>query len=305
MPKTRRPVRALTCGNVRVVRNDAGTELWLYDEVGPWGTTASDVAKALGAVRGERVTLRVNSPGGDVFDGVAIYNLLRGHPGGVDVVVDGLAASAASFIAMAGETVTMAPHTRMMIHDAIGFAYGNAADMRELADLLDDVSTNIASIYADRSGGSVEDFRALMLAETWLSPEEALDLGLIDSTGEEDVEDAEGDEEPDGDEDGGESTSGDEPDGDEPAGPPVPGEDDPEDEDDDEVEAKLVAQWRESFAFAASRANRRRLTEGTPKTGRDLRPAARIHRPAARPAAKSPAVAADDIRTIMRGALAR
>ena len=118
------------------MRNATGVDLWLYDEIGPWGTTASDVAAALaGLAPTDRVTLRINSPGGDVFDGLAIYNLLRGHPGGVDVVVDGLAASAASFIAMAGSSVTMLAHTRMMIHDAIGFAFGNAADMRELAAL--------------------------------------------------------------------------------------------------------------------------------------------------------------------------
>lgn len=175
--------RAVTCGNVRVVRNAAGAELWLYDEIGPWGTTASDVARALSQVPTDRVTVRVNSPGGSVFDGIAIYNLLRSHAGGVDVVVDGLAASAASFIAQAGETVTMAPHSRMMIHDAIGFAYGNAADMLELAALLDDLSANIATIYADSSGGDAAAFRELMLAETWLDPAQAVELGLATSTG--------------------------------------------------------------------------------------------------------------------------
>mgnify|MGYP003546169760 CR=1 FL=1 len=80
--------RAVTCGNVRTVRNATGAELWLYDEIGPWGTTASDVAAALSQVPTDRVTVRVNSPGGSVFDGIAIYNLLRGHAGGVDVVKD-------------------------------------------------------------------------------------------------------------------------------------------------------------------------------------------------------------------------
>jgi ATP-dependent protease ClpP protease subunit len=175
--------RALTSGNVRVVRNVAGAELWLYDEIGPWGTTASDVATALSQVPTDRVTVRVNSPGGSVFDGIAIYNLLRSHAGGVDVVVDGLAASAASFIAQAGETVTMAPHSRMMIHDAIGFAYGNAREMLDLAALLDDLSANIADIYAESSGGDAAAFRELMLAETWLDPAQAVELGLATSTG--------------------------------------------------------------------------------------------------------------------------
>ena len=273
-------IRALTRANVRRVRNATGVELYLYDEIGPWGTTAADVATALRGVT-DRVTLRVNSPGGDVFDGLAIYNLLRGHPGGVDVVVDGLAASAASFIAMAGETVTMSAHTRMMIHDAIGFAYGNAATMRELADLLDDVSANIAGIYADRSGRPAAEFRDLMLAETWLSPSQAKDLGLVDvaelgASEEDDPADVGEDGEDDG--DGG--------DGQDPAGPPVPGEDDDAED--------LVDRWERSFAARAAkltRATRDTTTAPAPA----LRPAARARK------TTPPAPAVEDIASMLRG----
>lgn len=281
-------MRALTRANVRCVRNAAGVDLWLYDEIGPWGVTASDFAAALGGLAPtDRVTLRVNSPGGDVFDGLAIYNLLRGHPGGVDVVVDGLAASAASFIAMAGSTVTMRAHTRMMIHDAIGFAYGNAADMRQLADLLDDVSDNIAGIYSDRSGTAVADFRALMLAETWLSGDQALELGLIDT-----AEDAAEGEPAEGDDDTGDDEPADDP-ADDPAEPAADGED-------------FVDRWERSFAARAGRLTRA-TWESTPAPARPLRPAARARGPVppAPPVPPSPAPAVDDIASILRGALAR
>lgn len=268
------------------MRNATGVDLWLYDEIGPWGTTASDVAAALaGLAPTDRVTLRINSPGGDVFDGLAIYNLLRGHPGGVDVVVDGLAASAASFIAMAGSSVTMLAHTRMMIHDAIGFAFGNAADMRELAALLDDVSDNIAGIYSDRSGKPAADFRALMLAETWLSGPQALELGLIDV-----AEDA-AEEDPDGAEgDGGEGDGEESPDG-PPVPPPAEGDDGEDDAED------FVDRWERSFAARGSK-----LTRATTTAPARARPAARRRStPPAPPAPRSTAPAVDDIATILRG----
>lgn len=267
------------------MRNATGVDLYLYDEIGPWGTTASDVAAALGGVAPtDRVTLRINSPGGDVFDGLAIYNLLRGHPGGVDVVVDGLAASAASFIAMAGSSVTMKAHTRMMIHDAIGVAFGNAADMRELAALLDDVSDNIAGIYSDRSGKPTAEFRELMLAETWLSGPQALELGLIDA-----AEDA-GEEDPDGAEgDDGEGDGEDAPDG--PPMPPGEGEDDGEDAED------FIDRWERSFAARAAK-----VTRSTTTAPARARPAARRRStPPAPPAPRSTAPAVDDIATILRG----
>ena len=270
--------RALTRGNTRSVRNASGPELSIYDEIGFWGITASDVARDLAAFTGQRVTVRVNSPGGEVFDGIAIYNLLRGHVGGVDVVVDGLAASAASFIAMAGETVTMRPHSRMMIHDAIGICFGNAQDMLDTASLLDDLSENIAGIYAGRAAakakasgedgeepdeatvaaaGDVKAWRKRMKAETWLSPEQALDLGLVDVAGD----------------------------------PPGDAEDDPAEgggEDDDETP---MDRWRNSIAYQASKNTRDRAAAKPPAATKPARPVP------ARPAA----VAASDIRSIVKG----
>jgi ATP-dependent Clp endopeptidase proteolytic subunit ClpP len=161
-------------------KSDAA-EVWIYDEIGYWGTTADDFARALAEVDAKSITLRLNSPGGSVFDGVAIYNALRSHPATVAVQVDGVAASIASVIAMAGDTVTMGRGTRMMIHNPSGLAMGTAADMRELADLLDELAKDIAGFYSARAGGSVDQWRASMDAETWYSAQEAVDAGLADS----------------------------------------------------------------------------------------------------------------------------
>lgn len=125
--------------------------------------------------------MHINSPGGDVFDGIAILNALRSHQGTVTTIVDGLAASAASFIAQAGSKRTMARNSEMMIHDASGLCIGNASDMREMLDLLDRASDNIASVYAERSGiGDIASWREAMGKETWYSAEEAVAARLAD-----------------------------------------------------------------------------------------------------------------------------
>lgn len=170
---------------VRAVASD-GTdmragEVFIYDEIGMCGVTAQGFADALNGLGPvDRLTVRINSPGGDVFDGTAIYNTLARYPAFVDVQVDGLAASAASFIAMAGDRVTMHHGTQMMVHDASGVVIGNAADMREHADLLDRISDAIADIYAARTGGEVDEWRAVMRAEQWYSADEAVTVGLAD-----------------------------------------------------------------------------------------------------------------------------
>lgn len=156
--------------------------VYLYDEIGWFGTTAQGFADVLNAITTPRIDLHINSPGGDVFDGLAIHSCLRNHPARVTTYVDGLAASAASFIALAGDRVVMARNAIMMIHDAWGLAIGNAADMRQLADLLDKLSDNIADIYARRTGGTVAQWREQMLAETWYTGAEAVAAGLADET---------------------------------------------------------------------------------------------------------------------------
>jgi ATP-dependent protease ClpP protease subunit len=155
-------------------------EVSIYDEIGYFGITATSFVEDLKAVQAGTIGLHINSPGGEVFDGLAILNALRSHPAKVHVTVDGLAASAASFIAMAGDQIDMAPQSMMMIHDAQGLAIGDAGTLRELADMLDKTSNNIAAVYAQRTGKPVEHWREQMLAETWYTDQEAVDAGLAD-----------------------------------------------------------------------------------------------------------------------------
>jgi ATP-dependent protease ClpP protease subunit len=115
-----------------------------------------------------------------VYDAVAMYEALRDHPATVTVHIDGMAASAASFLAQAGDSIEIAKGGRMMIHDAQGIGMGSPADMREYADLLDAVSNDIAGIYAGRAGGKPAAWRSAMSATTWYSAQEAVDAGLAD-----------------------------------------------------------------------------------------------------------------------------
>jgi ATP-dependent Clp endopeptidase proteolytic subunit ClpP len=168
---------------VRVENRASGgtAEIYIYDEIGYWGTTAQDFVDELAELEVDLIELHVNSPGGDAFDGLAIYNALLEHDASVHVLVDGLAASAASFIAQAGDRVTMAANSQMMIHDAFGVCVGTAADMEQMRGVLDRISRNLASIYAARSGeGTVEDWRDAMRAESWYSADEAVEAGLAD-----------------------------------------------------------------------------------------------------------------------------
>ena len=179
--------------NLRAGRNDwyqikasagagAPTELWIYDEIGFFGVTAADLVKDLAGVTGD-LEVRMNCPGGDVFEANTIYNALGRHKGTVSVFVDGLAASAASFIAQAASPgrLEIAKNASMMIHDGFGMGIGNAKDLREYADLLDDQSDIIAATYADRSGKPADHWRELMRAETWFSGgQKVVDAGLAD-----------------------------------------------------------------------------------------------------------------------------
>jgi len=155
-------------------------EVLLYDEIGGWGITASDFAKELQGVKAKIINLRINSPGGDVFDGVAIYNALKNHPAAVHAVVDGLAASSASFISQAGDTVLMATGSTMMIHEPHGMTMGDAQDHAKMAETLNKMGDTIASFYAMRAGGDEALWRSRMAQESWYRAQEAVDIGLAD-----------------------------------------------------------------------------------------------------------------------------
>lgn len=160
---------------------DGVTEILVYDEIGWFGITAKDFLVAVAQAGGGPLHIRINSPGGDVFDGMAIYNALRAHPSPVTVTVDGVAASAASVIAMAGGTIQMAETSMLMIHNCWGLCIGNRLDMREMAATMEKIDAQLAATYAGRSGKSQAECQAMMDAETWFTAQEALDAKLCDA----------------------------------------------------------------------------------------------------------------------------
>jgi len=160
-------------------------ELWIYDVIGAGffdeGLTAKtvrDEIEKLGKV--DEITVRINSPGGDVFEAVAIKALLDNHPAKISVKVDGLSASAATMIQMAGDEIELADGSMVMIHEPWGVTVGDEADHTAQASALGKIGENIAAMYASKGKRSAEEFRDLMLAETWLSADEAIDAGLAD-----------------------------------------------------------------------------------------------------------------------------
>lgn len=164
---------------------EAERSISVYDVIGYdyWtgdGVTAKRVAAALRQMGKGPVTVNVNSPGGDMFEGLAIYNLLREHDGEVTVKVLGLAASAASIIAMAGDTVQIARAGFLMIHNAWVLAAGNRHDLREYADTLEPFDRAMADIYAARTGEDAEAMAKLMDAETWIGGSDAIEQGFAD-----------------------------------------------------------------------------------------------------------------------------
>jgi len=159
---------------------DGAVEVLLYDEIGSYGISAKDFVKELQGIKAKTINLRINSPGGDVFDGVAIYNGLKSHKAAVHTVIDGLAASSASFISQAGDTVLMATGATMMIHEPSGLTIGDEKEHAKMAEVLGKIGDTIAGIYADRAGGSEDEWRERMRAESWYRAQEAVDIKLAD-----------------------------------------------------------------------------------------------------------------------------
>ena len=167
---------------LRAEATDNGLEVRVYDVIDPWfGATAAQFSDAIKGSGDAPLTIRVNSPGGDVFEGRAIASLIRGYPGPTRAIVDGLAASAASTVAIAAQTTVMATGSMMMVHNAWGLALGNSADMRQTADLLDKVDAELAADYARKTGCTLQQAVDWMAAETWFTAQETVDAKLANA----------------------------------------------------------------------------------------------------------------------------
>jgi ATP-dependent Clp protease, protease subunit len=165
---------------LRVAQTETEAEILLYDEISMWGITAEAFKRELDAITAPKISVRINSPGGDVFDGIAIYNALREHPSAVTTHIDGVAASSASVVALAGEQVLMAENAFYMIHNPWAFVIGNSDDLRKEADVLDKVSGSLLMAYQQKTGKTADELRALMTDETWYTAAEAAEAGFVD-----------------------------------------------------------------------------------------------------------------------------
>jgi len=166
-------IKALATGHAEIV---------IYDEIGYWGKSASDFIAELNALKDvSQIDLRINSPGGDVFDGHAIYNLLRSHPANVTAYIDGIAASIASIIMLAADEIVMPANALVMIHDPVVAAAGDAASLRKAADVLEKLRGILLSAYVARTGADEATVSAWMAEETWFTADEAYASGLADT----------------------------------------------------------------------------------------------------------------------------
>jgi ATP-dependent Clp protease, protease subunit len=166
-------------------KGNAAAEIWLYEQVGEsfWGegVSAKSFQKELTALgKVDKINLHINSPGGDVFDGFTIYNLLAQHPARVVVDIDGLAASIASIIAMAGDEIRIASNAMMMIHNPHGMAMGDDREMQRVAGLLQQIKVSLVDTYAARTNQPANKLEAWMDEETWMTADTAVQQGFAD-----------------------------------------------------------------------------------------------------------------------------
>lgn len=154
--------------------------LSIHDEIGLWGVSASQFIHDLKAQSVKTIDLSIHSPGGNLLDGFAMYNALINHPAKIYARVEGIAASAASLVLMAADMISMPEDSFLMIHNPHGGAYGQSADLREMADIMDKMQASIANIYSKRTGIGAFDIVKMLNAETWLNANEAQKLGFAD-----------------------------------------------------------------------------------------------------------------------------
>ena len=169
----------------RIIAKADEAEISIFGDIGGWWgeTDVASFKTDWDAIKNKKsITVLVNSPGGDVFDGIAIYNIIASEREKVDVEVIGLAASAASIVALAGATLAMDDGSHFMIHNASGVVWGTGDDMRDMADTLDKISASLIDIYEANSDLSRKEIQAAMDAETWYSADEAVEAGFATAT---------------------------------------------------------------------------------------------------------------------------
>ena len=177
----RSPFKAKAKGSYRIEnKTDKEATIYIYDEIGWFGVEASVFAKDMEALEAETIHIRMNTPGGNVFDGTAMANIIKQHKSHTIIHIDGLAASIGSIIALAGDETYMAENAFFMFHEAWTITIGNADNLREDAKLLDKIDGVLANTYAQKTGKEEKDIKKLMRAETWLTADEALEMGMID-----------------------------------------------------------------------------------------------------------------------------
>lgn len=166
---------------VRCQANADSVDIYVYDAIDPyWGATAQGMIDALKEAGGKPVALHINSPGGDVFEGRAMAAAVAAYAGTVEAFVDGICASAATYLALAAAKVTMVEGALFMVHNSWTIAYGDKAALHQTADLLDKIDGTIAADYMRKTSASAEQVKAWMDAETWFTAEEAKAAGFID-----------------------------------------------------------------------------------------------------------------------------
>ena len=167
--------------NIKAEASSKSADVYIFDEIGTFGLTAQSFIEEIKSYKDTPMSLHINCVGGDVFEGMAIYNVLKKRTARTTIYIEGIAASMGSVIALAGDEVIMAENSLFMIHNAWGGAMGEATEIRKTAALLDKISGEIADIYTKKTNLPYNRVKEMMDEETWLSADEAFNLGFIDS----------------------------------------------------------------------------------------------------------------------------
>ncbi len=175
----KKPLGKADCYKINAIADDE-VEILVYDLIGWPFNDAGDFVRTLAEITAKTITVRINSPGGDVFDALAMFNALQSHKAKIITRVESLVASAASVLVLAGKEVQAYKNTMMMIHDPWGLIAGNQYDLRDFADILEKISSNMVDIYASNSNVGKREIIQMMKDETWFTAKEAKDKGFID-----------------------------------------------------------------------------------------------------------------------------